>query len=171
VVAAGAGRAGAALIVRARPPSRVTAAVLTVAALVVAAGAGWLVQDHYFEHRYVDAGLALDGANAVFRDVHDQKVAVFGTEQLYPMFGLDVSNRVSKVEAPPGESDAELCAGWREALAAGGYRYIVMGREPWTNLGPADAWIKSDAAVTQVFRDRDAEVYRVDGALDPAGCA
>jgi hypothetical protein len=57
---------------------------------------------------------------------------------------------------------------WREALR--GYGYIVMGRQPWTEPGPAEEWLVSDSAVTQVLRDRDAVVFRVDGPLDPAGC-
>ncbi len=154
-----------------RMRTRATAARLGGAMIVAALlAAGWIVQDHFFDRRYVAAGLPLDGANAVFRDVQDEKVAVFGTEQLYPMFGLDLSNRVSKVAGPDASTDAELCAGWREELAAGGYRYIVLGRQPLTDRGPAEEWVNAGGVVTQVFRDRDAVVYRVDGVLDPAGC-
>jgi hypothetical protein len=150
----------------------VTGAVAVAVALVAVGWAGgWFVQDRYLEHRYANAGLPLDGANAVFRDVHDEQVVVFGTEELYPMFGLDVSNRVAKETAPTGSTDADLCASWRRILNDGGYDYIVMGHELWTDRGPAEVWIQSDAAVTQVLRDRDAVVYRVTGPLDPDGCA
>ncbi|MGQ0803334.1 MAG: hypothetical protein ACT4PI_05665 [Actinomycetota bacterium] len=172
VLAAAAVVAGAWVLSRAELRRRSTALVVGAGLVVVCGSAGWLVQDRYLERRYGDdAGLALDSANAVFRDVHDEKVAVFGTEQLYPMFGLDVSNRASKVRGPELGSEAELCAGWRDVLADGGYRYIVMGRQPWTEPGPAEEWLVSDSAVTQVLRDRDAVVFRVDGALDPDGCA
>ena len=140
--------------------------------MLVCAAAGWLVQDHYLDQRYdAEAGLALDGANAVFRDVRDENVAVFGTEQLYPMFGLDISDRAAKVPAPAGETAVELCAGWRRALNDGEFGYVVMGNQPWTEPGPAREWLVADAAVTQVFRDDDAVVFRIDGALDPDGCA
>jgi hypothetical protein len=157
-----------------RPHTRrwVTGAV-AVAVGVAAVGwvGGWFVQERYLDRRYADAGLPLDGANAFFRDVRDEQVVVFGTEELYPMFGLDLSNRAAKERAPTGSSDAELCAGWRRILNDGGYDYIVMGHEVWTDPGPAEVWVESDAAVTQVLRDRDAVVYRVTGPLDPSGCA
>jgi len=172
VLAAVAVIAGAVACSRSELRRRGTALAVTGGLVVVCAGAGWSLQDRYLDRRYgVDAGLALDGANAVFRDVHDEKVAVFGTEQLYPMFGLDVSNRAAKVRGPEAGTETELCSGWRAVLADGDYRYIVMGRQPWTEPGPAEEWLVSDAAVTQVLRDRDAVVFRVDGALDPDGCA
>jgi hypothetical protein len=145
-------------------------AVAAVALVTVAWVGGWFVQERYLDRRYAAAGLPLDGANAVFRDVRDGRVAVFGTEELYPMFGLDLSNRAGKQPAPSGATDGELCAGWRRVLNDGQYDYIVMGHQPLTDVGPAEAWIESDAAVTQVLRDRDAVVYRVTGPLDPDGC-
>ncbi len=157
-----------------QPRSRLwvrSVAVAAVAFVVVGWVGGWFVQERYLDRRYADAGLPLDGANALFRDVRDERVAVFGTEELYPMFGLDLSNRAGKQPAPSGATDGELCEGWRRVLNDGDYDYIVMGHQPLTDLGPAEAWIESDAAVTQVLRDRESVVYRVTGPLDPDGCA
>ncbi|MGH9034063.1 MAG: hypothetical protein ACRDZV_18220, partial [Acidimicrobiia bacterium] len=141
-----------------QPRSRLwvrSVAVAAVAFVVVGWVGGWFVQERYLDRRYADAGLPLDGANALFRDVRDERVAVFGTEELYPMFGLDLSNRAGKQPAPSGATDGELCEGWRRVLNDGDYDYIVMGHQPLTDLGPAEAWIESDAAVTQVLRDRE----------------
>ncbi len=143
-------------------------AAAVLAAVVV--GAVWVAQDRYLDRRYVRAGLPLDGANSVFRNVSDERVAVFGTEELYPMFGLDVSNRASKVRGPNGGSATRQCREWRRILTDGGYGYVVLGHEPLTDLGPAPEWVGLDSATTQVARDGAAVVYRVDGPLDPDGC-
>jgi hypothetical protein len=141
-------------------------------ALVVAVFVGgWVVQDHYLERRYVRAGLSLDATNARFRDISHRRVAVFGTEALYPMFGLDLSNRVSKVHGPGPGSPVEQCRGWRRILTKGGYRYVVLAREPFTDFGPDEEWVDRDSATTQVGRDGTTVVYRIDGPLDPETCA
>lgn len=147
-----------------------TLAAAGVVLVVAVGGAGWMLSERFLDQRYVDAGLPLDGANAVFRDVRDSNVAVFGTERLYPMFGLDLSNRASKVDVPEDTPDTELCAAWRQALHDGGFGYVVLGQEPLTERGPAEEWLQSDAAVTQRYRGADAVVFQIEGELDPAGC-
>jgi hypothetical protein len=144
-------------------------AVASAGAAIVTLAAGWVVQDRYLDQRYVRAGLPLDSVNRFFRDIRDEKVAVFGTEHLYPAFGLDLSNRVAKVPAPAGDSDSELCARWRERLSD--YAYVVIAHQPLASPGPDEEWVASDAAATVVLVDGNATVYRVDGTLDPDGCA
>jgi hypothetical protein len=155
------------------PRSRTWKTGLVLAGVLTAAGClggGWLVQRHYLDHRYVDAGLTLDPIHAVFRDVRDEKVAVLGTFDVYPMFGSDLSNRVARVEEPVRGSDADPCRRWRQTLAADGYRYIVLTRQAFFIDLPSEEWISSDPATTEVFRNEDGSLYRVEGPLNPDAC-
>lgn len=148
-----------------QPSLTVTGAALAAVCLT----GGWFVQRHYLGNRYVDAGLPLDRVNAMFRDVEDARVAVAGTEHYYPLFGLDLSNDVSKVTGPARGSEQERCRSWRTSLS--GFDYIVLARELVSNTDvPAETWVARDQAAHAVLRDGDATVYRIDGSLDPDRC-
>ena len=139
--------------------------------LVVLAVGGAVVEHHYLDHRYVDAGLRhpLRLHQRRVRDTHDERVAVFRTEQLYPMFGNQLSNFVTKVPAPPTTD----CRGWRQALADGGFTYVVLGHGGGftTDPAPDQAWIDSDAAARLVATDwGTSALYRIEGRLDPSTC-
>jgi hypothetical protein len=146
----------------------VTAAI---AVGVVGLAAGWLVQERYFEDRYVDAGLPHAEANRLFRDLENERVAVLGTEHFYPFFGLELTNHVAEPEGPAEGSATERCRAWRRALRDGEYTYIVLGHQQFSDQAPEEAWLISDSAVSQAHRDENTVVYRVDGRLDPSSCA
>jgi hypothetical protein len=167
-VLAGLAAIGVAILILAPPGRNLVrwGAVGAVAGGLVAGG--WLVQRAYFEHRYVDAGLPNDETNAFFQDLSDERVAVFGTEHFYPLFGIDLSNRVLRIASPDQSSAAQECRSWRAAL--GDFNYIVIGHQQFSEPGPDEAWIADDPATSPVLRDGDATVYRVDGILDPSGC-
>jgi hypothetical protein len=154
---------------RRRTPVAVLLAALVVSGAVVVAG-GWSLQRRYLEHRYVDTGLHIDGIHAYFRQVHDDPVAVFGTVEVYPMLGLDLSNDVSRAEVGGGRRGANPCRRWR-AVRSGTYRYVVF-----TQFGvvspfrPPQDWFAEPAA-TEVAREGDSVVYRLDGALRPEACS
>ena len=143
-----------------------TAGAVVVAVVVVVAGGFWL-QRYYLDHRYVDAGLHIDEIYESFRDVHDERVAVIGTVEVLPMFGLDLSNRVTQ-EAGAGGRDAPACTRWAELLD-GRDRYVVLDRfgVVFSDL-PPEEWFENDPAATEVLRDGESVVYRVEGQLRPA---
>jgi hypothetical protein len=163
------GIAAFALWARSGSAARRRASVLACAPLVtvLCLAGGWFVQRHYLDHRYVAARLPHDRVNEMFRDVRDARVAVTGRLHFYPMFGIDLSNDVSRRDGPTRGSDEERCRGWRRALQ--GFDYIVVGEDPLAFDVPRADWIASDPAVAAVLRDGDETVYRVRGGLDPDG--
>ena len=155
---------------RARPRARhriVWSAILAVAVVVVVSG--WFGQRQYLDQRYVDAGLPLDAVNAAFRTVSDERVVVFGTVEVYPMFGLDLSSRATLGGRPAARSRTP-CREFRE-IRAGRYGYVVL-----TQFGvvsgsrPPEAWFAGDPNATEVARDGANVVYRIDGPLHPEEC-
>ena len=141
------------------------------AALLLATclGGGWLLQRQYFERRYLDAGLPHDRVNAMFRDVHNAKVALFGTEHFYPFFGVDLSNEVSRNQVLTGGSAIDQCRGWRRIIDAGRYSYVVVAHDAFA-IAPQDEWIADDPAATEVLHSGNTTVYRVHGVFDPSMC-
>jgi len=144
-------------------------------AVVLVLAIGWPVQQHYLERRYVSAGIPLDGINAYFRVVHDADVVAFGTVETYPMFGLDLSNRVHTGQGPSSTGDGDPCEQY-ERLRAGAYRYVVLANVPATEGGviipiaPPEHWFTDDNAASLVARDGKSVAYRIDGPLDPQEC-
>ena len=145
-----------------------------IGAVVVTLAIGWPVQRHYLEHRYVAARLPLDGINEYFRDVRDADVVAFGTVETYPMFGLDLSNRVHTGQGPSSARGGDPCKKFAR-VRAGDYRYVVLADVPVSEGGviipiaPPEEWFTSDNA-TLVARDGRSVAYRIDGPLDPRQC-
>jgi hypothetical protein len=155
-----------------RPRLSLSASSLAIAAsvlVILMVGGGWVLQRSYFDNRYVDAGLPHDRLNAMFRDVHNKKIALFGTEHFYPFFGVDLSNRVSREQGPSRGSPTERCRGWRRLIDAGGYDYVVVAHDLFA-LAPDDEWIADDPAANDVLHSGNATVYRVRGSFDPSTC-
>jgi hypothetical protein len=143
-----------------------TSALWPVAAggLALAVAGGFSLQRHYLDNRYVDAGLDIDRTYAFFRDVRDARVGVFGAEELYPMFGLDLSNEVRQI------TGADLCRRWPSVVAAD-YDYVALTQQGI--LAPEslqDEVLQRDPAATEVEREEGGVVFRIDGRLDPRGC-
>ena len=158
---------GAALVARTVGPQRTAAAALLVG---LAVGGGWPAQRHYLSRRYVDAGLHMDEVHDYFRGVRDARVAVFGTDETLPMFGLDLSNEVRRGDEPGFEEGPDPCRSWRRELG-GRFDYIVLTRFGFSlYLSPPEDVIASDPAATEVVRQGDSVAYRLDGPLDPAAC-
>jgi hypothetical protein len=141
-------------------------------AIVLAVVIFWPIQRHYEQRRYVATSLTQDLPDSFFRNVHDARVGVFGTFT-YPMFGLDLSNRVEQLEAPRTTSALERCRLTR-AMLAGKYDYIVIT----ANLGfvglavppVSEQVFTGDPAATVVARDRVNQVLHITSALDPSLC-
>jgi len=155
---------------RARLPAVPVAAVGVAALVVTAVAGGWLVQRHYLDHRYLDAGHRLDEVYAEFRDVHDSRVAVFGESERYPLFGLDLSNRVVTLPGPAAATGPRRCRAWQQTLDEGRYRYLVVTANRLLAEQSPQPWVAGDPAVTVLVRDGDTVVYEIDGTLDPDRC-
>jgi hypothetical protein len=161
---------GAALLGRQRRLGALPLGVGAVVATLAVVGGGWWVQRDYVDHRYVDAGLHSDRIYAHFRDVRDSRVAVIGTVEVLPMFGLDLSNRVAQL-AGAGGRDTDPCTRWR-ALLDGEYRYVVLDNFGVVfAAGPPPEWFAEERGVTEVVREGESVAYRVDGELRPPECA
>ncbi|MBV9363903.1 MAG: hypothetical protein JOY89_06670 [Solirubrobacterales bacterium] len=178
--------AGLALLA-ARRPRRAPLAVLTAATLVLIVS-GYALQGRYLRGRYAyRPGVSyLAPVWDLFRGIHHARVGVVGTFGgffSYPLYGLDVSNRVQYVaeRGPHGSfTPIATCARWRNRLNTEHLKYIVTtpARDPWhprsLQPSPEDRWTASDPAAQPVFRELAAGqpivVYRVRGPFDPTSC-
>jgi hypothetical protein len=164
-----------------RAPARATAALAGVVALGALA-AGWWEQNHYLERRYENLSPQLRLADAVrwSRDLRGAKVAVGGVRGVfnqYPFYGTDLSNEVQWLgeEGPDGAFlRIADCAGWRRALAEGGYTHVVTTYDPFAPGALTDTkeglWTREDPAARQLLRDGPVSVFELDGAPDPDAC-
>ena len=150
--------------------------------------AGYARQGHYLRGRYVYHPNVsyLARVWALFRNVHDARVGVVGTYGgffSYPLYGLDLSNRVQYVaeHGPHGSfTPISTCARWRVQLNTANLEYIITtpARDPWhprsLQPSPEARWTASDPAAQPVFRElaggQPIVVYRIRGPFDPTSC-
>ena len=156
--------------------------------LVAGAAAGYRLQGHYLRGRYAYQPNVsyLAKVWALFRTVHDARVGVVGTFGgffSYPMYGLDVSNRVTYVaqRGPHGSfTQVATCARWRTQVNADHLNYLITtpARDPWRpdvlTPSPETRWTATDPAAIPVFTERalgqPIVVFRLNGPLDVARC-
>ncbi|HTL84336.1 MAG TPA: hypothetical protein VL856_04095 [Acidimicrobiia bacterium] len=142
---------------------------IAAAALAVLVLAGWALQSHYFDNRYVDAGLPHDAINAMFDNVKGEKVEILGTEHFYPFFGSDLSNDVGRTLVTGG-LNAFDCTRWIKLFNDEHYRYIVIAHERFAVGIPNEGWVSRDPAAVPIGHAGSATAYRIDGPLDPRTC-
>jgi hypothetical protein len=135
----------------------------------------WPSQRTYLRTRYAT------GALAFARPLRHQRIAFVGYLQPYPLFGLDLSNSVTEIShhGPHGaQTEIESCRGWRRALVAGHYQYVVTS-PPYQLVFPSApdyaAWTQSDPAATAIGRFPDGlggaiTVFRLHGPMHPELC-
>ena len=169
-IAIGVAALAAAGLVAAGRQARVSLTIAVAAiglVLVAGAAAGYRLQGHYLRGRYAyQPGVSyLAKVWALFRTVHDARVGVVGTFGgffSYPLYGLDLSNRVAYVGQPgPHGSFAQVttCARWRSQVNADHLKYIITtpARDPWhpsvLSASPETRWTATDPSATQVFSD------------------
>jgi hypothetical protein len=151
-------------------------AAVGLALIVIAVG--YPIQRRYMEHRYADPSFTTPGLNAAFKwaqRVTDARIATTSTRQ-YPLYGRDLSNRVTYVgeEEPHGGFTAPAgCRQWRRLLDRGDYDYVVVtrdrvepGKPPYP---PASRWTESSGTEV-VMRIPPTTVFRVNAELDPSAC-
>ena len=155
-----------------------------VAAAAIAIG-GWFVGDYYTKHRY-SATSPLPSIFHWAQGVHNARIGIVGNVLQYPLYGAAATNYVQYIGAhgPHGAfGPITTCAAWRRAVNAGHYGWLVLTPisfplNPVTKVAPEAAWTRSSPAATLVAREQakvgvpgeTAELFRVTGSLDPAGC-
>lgn len=161
----------AAAVWLARSPRRPHLALAGAVLVALGGVGGWVLQGYYLDHRYKNAGMPTAAIDTRFRDVRHASVAVFGTNEMYPLFGLDLSNRVTKQDDERPPRGVDLCRAWRQILSDHHYRYIVLSPAIFgLNFLPPAEWFATDPAVTEVVHDGVNIAFRVDGRLSPDGC-
>ncbi|HEV7769469.1 MAG TPA: hypothetical protein VGO66_02295 [Solirubrobacterales bacterium] len=148
------------------------------ALMLLAIAIGYPVQRHYLQGRYADPSFTTPGLNAAFawsRDISNAHIATTSTRQ-YPLFGIDLSNRVQFIgqERPSGGFEAPTtCRTWREELNKGEYDYVVATRdrvEPGKPPYPPQAsWTEGPEAKI-ILRKPPTVVFELKDPLDPLGC-
>jgi len=146
--------------------------------VVLLAAVGYLLQRHYLRDRYANPTFSTPGLNAAFawaQGIDDARIATTSTRQ-YPLFGTDLSNRVSYIgeERPHGGFIAPTpCRAWRELLNAGHYDYVIASRdrlEPNEPAYPSTARWTAGPGATVILRTPPTVVYELKDKLDPSAC-
>jgi hypothetical protein len=161
--------------------------VALVALALVPAGYAW--QRHYLRGRYAfQPGVSyLARVWSRFRTVHHARVGVVGTYGgvfSYPLYGLDLSNRVRYIaQTGPHGSFTPLptCQAWRAAVNRARVSYLLTTpqRNFWQPRrllpSPEGAWTRPDPAARLIYRRRvsgqEVELFELRGPLQPATCA
>jgi hypothetical protein len=169
-------------------PHRGAALATAAAALALIGVAGYFGQRHYLRDRYAfHPGVSeLASVWAWARGIHDARIGLAGTYggfASYPLYGLDGSNQVQYIadRGPHGSfTPISGCRGWRAAINAGHYRYVVTtpGRDPWRPQtlypSPEASWTTTDPAAKRILthraRGQTIDVFELAGPLDPATC-
>jgi hypothetical protein len=146
--------------------------------LVVAVGAGYVVQRHYLRDRYAEPSFTTPGLDAAFKwatPISGARIATTSTRQ-YPLFGTDLSNRVDFVgEGRPhgGFVAPTTCEAWRRLLDEGDYDYVVASRdriEPGKPPYPPTARWTESADARIIVKKPPTVVFKLTGPLDPSAC-
>jgi len=151
---------------------------IVIGGVLLAVAVGYPVQRHYLHDRYRDPSFTTPGLDAAFawaRNIDGARIATTSTRQ-YPLFGTDLSNRVSYlgVRRPHGGfEEAPNCRVFRRLVDEGDYDYVVATRdriEPGKPAFPPQAkWVEGpDAEI--VLRKKPTVVFRITGPLDPNAC-
>jgi hypothetical protein len=164
-----------------RAPSlgRPWAVMMVLVVAVVAVVVGYPVSRHYLADRYKDPSFTTPGLNAAFawaRDIDHARIGTTSTRQ-YPLFGTDLSNRVSYIgeeTAHGGFEAAPSCRDFIRLVNEGAYRYVVASRdriEPGKPPFPPEArWLEA-AGATTVLREPPTVVFQIKAPLGEATCA
>jgi hypothetical protein len=160
------------VVVLQRRPSHLVVAGMIAAGLVVVVGAGADAQRHYLRLRY-SLSDPFDRLFAWGDTVSGQRIGVVGRPLLYPFFGPMIDNHVAYVgvAAPDRSFGAPAtCSGWRSALAAGRYGYVVI--EAWVPEHTTEllAWTTSLPGARVVFRNAIGTVLSLPDSVNTSGC-
>lgn len=165
---------------------RVALAALFLAVTI----AGFAVQQHYFDRRYL-AGAAPPLDNPGFRatpqwgliqtwalDQHGMKIGIVGVPAAYGQYvfdGADLSNEVRYVGEPGahgGFTSIKSCRRWRQRVNDGRFNALVITPEdPSSPVPPPQvAWTESPGASVPALNAFPAAVFLLAAPLDPRQC-
>ncbi|HEY0317267.1 MAG TPA: hypothetical protein VGC49_03120 [Solirubrobacterales bacterium] len=173
--------------------SRQVVAAAAVAILLLAVVLGRAQQVQYADHHYANPlpFLGEGGPRAAYsfaRKQQDKRIGIIGSSEIifgqYGFQGGRLSNYVQYIGVPGPDGAWRLptsCPQFRRRINDGEYDYVIMSKftqdspdaEYWY---PIYAWVKTDPALKLVIEEPDIApqpdyVFKVDGKLDPAGCA
>ncbi len=172
-----------------RPVVAAAAAVLVLLAVVL----GRAQEVQYAEQHYANPlpFLGEGGPRKAYdfaRKQEDKRIGIVGSSEIifgqYGFYGHDLSNRVQYIgeEGPNGTYRlATSCRQFRRLVNEGDYDFLIMSQftqdSPEADYWyPIYAWVKDDPGLMLVIEEPEIfpqpdYVFRVDGKLDPAGCA
>ncbi len=151
---------------------------LAAVVLLALVAIGYPVQRHYLRDRYANPSFTTPGLDAAFkwsRGISGARIATTSTRQ-YPLFGADLSNRVTFIgsERPHGGFEAPTtCRAWRRELNEGHYDYAVTTRdriEPGKPPYPPQATWTEGPGARVILRKPPTVVFRLKGPLNPSSC-
>jgi hypothetical protein len=151
-----------------RPIPRIWISLALLAGAVVVVAMGWMVQDRYLRDRYAQGGLPelSNAAYLAIRDVRGARIAVAGFYTHYPLYGVDLSNRVDYPAVLTSRGRFQpitQCSDWRRALRRGGYNLVVTAAGGYGGPEPEEArWTRSDPAATELVHRDTSSVFRID---------
>lgn len=161
-----------------RAVSRQPRSILAVVALglMLAAGtATFVIQRHYFDHRYLTGDRTEPVLGVIYgwaQGVAHARIALYGNVQQYPLYGAHDTNEVDYLGTQTGSGFRPIatCQSWRATLNRGHYRYVVLTPTPTAPV--PIVWTQSDPAVHLLLRPAEnAYVFEVAGQLNPKQCA
>jgi len=146
---------------------------IVVGAVLLAVLVGYPVERHYLRDRYRDPSFTTPGLDAAFawaRNVSGARIGTTSTRQ-YPLFGTDLSNRVSYIGVPRphgGFEEAQNCVQFRRLVNGGDYDYVVASRdriEPGKPAFPVQADWLSGPETEVVLKKKPTVVFRINRPL------
>ncbi len=172
---------------------RGTVAIVASAVVLLAVVLGRAQEVQYYKQHYtrVLPFLGEGGpreAYSLAHGLHDKRIGIAGSGEIffgqYGFYGRDLDNYVQYVGVPGPEGTYRLatsCRQFRRRVNAGDYDYLIVSQYTQDSADspywyPIYAWVKTDPALEEVVAEPEVTpqpdyVFKVNGKLDPAGCA
>ncbi len=156
----------------------VARSIAVAGTIVVAIVAGFFVRAAYEHGRYatVVAKVPIGNSFPWARDQHGDRISFTGDVFQYPLYGSDLSNRVSFVGSAGAHGSITApttCATWRRLVDTQRANEVVVANGEFsfsTAQAPADVWTSGDPATRVVLRGDGVTAYRLARPLDPSQC-
>ncbi len=176
-----------------RVVSRAVVVAAGGAVLLLAVVLGRAQEVQYYKHHYTRTTLFLqDGgprdAYAFAHNQHGKRIGIAGSGEIffgqYGFYGANLDNYVQYIGVPGPDGTYRLatnCREFRSRVNAGSYDYLIVSRFTQDGLEAPywyriHHWLRTDPALEQIIEEPEITpqpdyVFKVNGKLDPAGCA
>jgi hypothetical protein len=176
-----------------RMASRGIVALAGASIVLLAVVLGRAQEVQYYKHHYTRTTPFLQEggpqeAYAFAHNQHDKRIGIAGSGEIffgqYGFYGRNLDNYVQYigVEGPNGTYRLPTsCRQFRRLINEGDYDYLILSQYTQDSADspywrPIYAWVKSDPALEVVVEEplitpQPDYVFRVEGELDPEGCA